>query len=85
MSFLGDDAPPRAWSTLAKDAEKLYDKHVQSGGGDFFKLKKEVEIQKMIASAWEKAGNSRKAEKLYQIAEERLSRAQSQYQGEGNE
>ena len=85
MSLLGDDAPARAWSTLAKDAEKLFDKHVQSGGGDFFKLKKEVEIQKMIASAWEKAGNSRKAEKLLRIAEERLSNAQSQYQGEDDE
>lgn len=82
MDILGEDASPRAWSTLAKDAEKLYDKHVQSSGGDFFKLKKEVEIQKTIATAWEKAGNERKAEKLNTIADERLRKAKEQHQGE---
>ena len=82
MNILGEDASPRAWNTLARDAEKLFEKHVQTSGGDFFKLKKEVEIQKMIASAWAKAGNERKAEKLTKIAEERLSNAQQQYQDE---
>ncbi len=82
MNMLGEDAPQRAWNTLAKDAEKLFEKHVQTSGGDLFKLKKEVEIQRMIATAWEKAGNSRKAEKLNQIAQERLSQAQDKYRSD---
>lgn len=72
MQILGDDASPRAWTTLAKDAEKLFEKHVQTNGSDFFKLKKEVQIQQFIASAWAKAGNERKAKKLLEMAEERL-------------
>lgn len=79
MGHLGDSAPTRAWNTLAKDAEKLFDKHVRSSGGDLFKLKKEVSIQQLIATAWEKAGNERKAAKLREEAEERLQNAQNRY------
>ena len=79
MGHLGDDAPARAWSTLAKDAEKLFEKHVRSSGGDLFKLKKECEIQRQIATAWEKAGNTRKATKMREDADTRQSRAEGQY------
>lgn len=81
MRFMEEKATPRDWGTLARDTEKLYEKHVRTGGGDFFKLKKEVAIQHMIATAWEKAGNERKAEKLHEIADERLERAQQQHGG----
>ena len=81
MGFLGEKATPRDWNTLARDTEKLFDKHVLSGGGDFFKLKKEVAIQHMIANAWENAGNTRKAEKLHAIADERLKKGQQQHGG----
>lgn len=79
MGHLGDEAPARAWSTLAKDAEKLFEKHVRSNDGDLFKLKKECEIQRQIATAWEKAGNTRKATKLREEADTRQSRAEGQY------
>lgn len=79
MGHLGDEAPPRAWNTLAKDAEKLFEKHVRSDGGDLFKLKKECEIQRQIATAWEKAGNERKATKLREDADARQQRAEGQY------
>ncbi len=81
MNHMGEGATARDWNTLARDTEKLFDKHVISNGSDFFKLKKEVEIQNMIAEAWEKAGNERKAEKLREMAAERLSRAQQQHGG----
>ena len=81
-SFMEGKATPRDWGTMARDTEKLFDKHVLSNGSDFFKLKKEVAIQHMIADAWEKAGNSRKAEKLHEIANERLENAQQQHSGE---
>ena len=82
MGFLGEKATPRDWSTLARDTEKLFEKHVRSGGGDYFKLSKEVAIQKMIADAWEKAGNSRKAEKIRNEAEERLLNSKQQNSSE---
>ena len=59
--------------------EKLFEKHVSSSGGDLFKLKKECEIQRQIATAWEKAGNTRKATKMREDADTRQSRAEGQY------
>lgn len=79
MNHLGDEAPVRAWGVLAKDADKLFEKHVRSGGGDLFKLKKEVQIQHQIAQAWRKAGNERKADKMQQDADTRLEKAQNRY------
>lgn len=79
MNHLGSEASPRAWNVLAKDAEKLFEKHVRSGGGDLFKLKKEVQIQRQIAQAWRNAGNERKAEKMQEDADSRLQKAQNRY------
>ena len=79
MGHLGEEAPARAWGVLAKDADKLFEKHVRSGGGDLFKLKKEVQIQHQIAQAWRKAGNERKAEKMQEDADSRLEKAQNRY------
>lgn len=81
MGHLGEEATQRDWNTLARSTEKLFEKHMMSNGSDFFKLKKEVEIQNMIAEAWDKAGNSRKAEKLREFAQERLERGQQQHGG----
>ena len=79
MNHLGDEAPARAWGVLAKDADKLFEKHVRSNGSDLFKLKKEVEIQHQIARAWRNAGNERKAEKMQENADSRLEKAQNRY------
>ncbi len=79
MSHLGSEASERSWGTLAKDAEKLFEKHVRSNGSDLFKLKKEVEIQNMIADAWEKAGNERKATKIREEAAERKAKSENRY------
>lgn len=70
-----DEADKRAWATMAKDVEKLFMKKVRSDGSDYFKLTKEVEIQKLISQAYAKAGNTKKAEKLFAEATERLSNA----------
>lgn len=78
MGFLregGDDVPSSAWSTLAKDAEALFNKHVLSGGGDYFKVKKEVAIMNLIADAYEESGNAKdakKAKKIRESAQQRL-------------
>ena len=69
------DATPRDWAQLAKEAEKLFEKEIRSGGGDYFKLSKEVSIQKQVADIYAKAGNSKKAEKIAKDADERLSKA----------
>ena len=85
MGHLGDEAPTRAWNVLAKDADKLFEKHVRSGGGDLFKLKKEVQIQHQIAKAWRNAGNDRKADKMQKDADSRLEKAQNRYVTEDDE
>lgn len=82
MSFMGEDASPKLWKSLAKDVEKLFEKHVRSGGGDHFKLSKEVAIQKMIADAYEKAGDSKKAEKIRTDADTRMQTSRDRYQPE---
>lgn len=79
MGHLGEEAPARAWGVLAKDADKLFEKHVRSNGSDLFKLKKEVQIQHQIAQAWRNAGNERKAEKMQEDADSRLEKAQNRY------
>lgn len=82
MRFMGDEATPKQWKTLAKDVEKLFEKHVRSGGGDHFKLTKEVAIQKMIADAYEKAGDVKKAEKIRDDADKRMQVSRDRYQPE---
>lgn len=75
MSILreaGDDVPASAWATLVKDADTLFNKHVRSNGGDYFKVKKECAIMELIANAYEESGNTAKAEKLRSEAAQRL-------------
>lgn len=78
MQHLGEAAPAKAWSTLAHDAEKIFEKHILSTTTDFLKLKKEVQIQKQIAGAWEKANNAPKAERLHRTADKRLEEAREE-------
>lgn len=80
MRHLTDmQASPAEWGRAAKEAEKLYSKGVQTNSGDYFKITKEVTIQKMVARCYAQAGNTKKAEKLAREAEERLQNAKSQY------
>lgn len=78
------EADERTWASMAKDVEKLYEKKVRSGGGDYFKLNKELQIQKQVADCWEHAGNLKKAQKLREDADTRLEAAKSQYKTEGS-
>ncbi len=72
------EASPRDWAQLAKEAEKLFEKEIRSGGGDYFKLTKEVSIQRQVADIYSKADNSKKAEKISKDANERLSNAKKE-------
>lgn len=81
MRHLNDmEAPPAEWARTAKEVDRLFTKGVLTGSGDYFKLSKEVAIQRMVASCYEKAGNTKKAEKMVEEAETRLRNAKSQYQ-----
>lgn len=68
-------ATKRDWAQLAKEAEKLFDKEIRSGGGDYFKLSKEVAIQKQVAQLYSLAENAKKATKIATEADERLKKA----------
>lgn len=78
MGFL-EEEPAAVWASMAKDVDKIFTKNVLTGSRDLFKLRKEVAIQKMIADAWEKGGNTKKAQKLRQEADTRLENATSRY------
>lgn len=65
-------AAKRDWAAMARATEKLFEKGVLSNTTDHFKLSKEVEIQKIISTIFRKAGNTKKADKLQESAEERL-------------
>lgn len=68
-------ATKRDWAQLAKEAEKLFEKEIRSGGGDYFKLTKEVAIQKQVANLYANAENEKKADKIMADAMERLKNA----------
>ena len=58
------------WKTMAKDAESLYAKRAYAG--DYFRVKKDVEIMKIIAEAYRKAGDDKRADKMEKEAETKL-------------
>lgn len=72
------EASEREWASLAKEVEKLFERHIRSGGADYFKLSKEVEIQKQLVELYENAGNVKKANRIYQDATRRLERAEGE-------
>jgi len=65
----------RAWTTLAKDAESIFKKEILSNSGEYFRVKKEVAVQRTIASAFERAGDEKKSERLRKDADQRLAEA----------
>lgn len=56
---------------LAKEAESSYNRYIRTKSDDYFKVKKEVSIQKRIAGYYEKGGNEKKAALLRKDAEKR--------------
>ncbi len=74
------EATERQWGTLAKEVESIFEKGVLTNTGDYFKLSKEVAIQKMVAEAYRKAGNERKADKLTESADNRLKNSKERFQ-----
>ncbi len=76
------DAPERAWGTLVKDAELIANKKLITNTDDYFKIKKEYDIQMLLVKAHEKAGNTRKAEKLKEAATLRLKASAQKSNGE---
>lgn len=56
---------------LAREAESFYNRSIRTKSGDYFKVKKEVAIQRKIAGYYEKGGNERKADSLRKDAEKR--------------
>ncbi len=78
MHYSEAEATEREWASLAKEVDKLFERHIRSGGADYFKLSKEVEIQKQLVELYENAGNVKKANRIYQDATRRLERAEGE-------
>lgn len=74
-------APALEWKRMVKKVDKLFFKKVKTGG-DYFKLQKALGIQRQIADCYERAGDSKKAEKLRNEADREDEQARSQYQEE---
>lgn len=72
------------WRTLAKDAESLYAKRAYAG--DFFRVKKDADIMKLIAEAYRRAGDEKKAAKIEEDADSVLeeSRDNAERNSENN-
>ena len=70
------EASEREWAGLAKEVEKLFERYIRSSGADYFKLSKEVEIQKQLVELYENAGKVKKANRIYQEATRRLEQAE---------
>ena len=85
MEHLGTEASPRVWHLLARDTEKLFKRNIKTGSEEFFRLRKEVEIQNMIADAWAKTGDERKAAEHRSEAEERLNKIKERIKEEAEE
>lgn len=85
MEHLGTEASPRVWHLLARDTEKLFERNIKTGSEEFFRLRKEVEIQNLIADAWAKTGDERKAAEHRTEAEERLNKVKERIKKEAEE
>lgn len=56
---------------LAKEAESSYNRYIRTKTNDYFKLKKEISIQRKIAEYYEEGGNAKKAASLRKDADKR--------------
>lgn len=72
------EASPQEWRRMVKKVDKLFFKKVKTGG-DYFKIQKALGIQRMIADCYERAGDTKKAEKLRAEADREDEQARSQY------
>lgn len=75
------EAPALEWKRMVKKVDKLFFKKVKTGG-DYFKLQKALGIQRRIADCYERAGDTKKAEKLRAEADREDEQARSQYKEE---
>ena len=71
-NFLSEAEDKRTWLTLARDADKLYSKNAYEG--DYFKVKKDVEVMELIASLYERGGDTRRADKILKDARNTLEK-----------
>ena len=55
--------------------ERIYKFKVETRSGDYFKISKEVVIQKKIGNFYKESGDERKGDKILEKAEKRLSEA----------
>lgn len=62
---------PEAVMQMVKEVESSYNRYIKTKSDDYFKVKKELSIQRRIAEYYEKAGNEKKAASLRKDAEKR--------------
>ena len=74
---------PEAVLQLAKEAESSYNRYIRTKSDDYFKVKKEVAIQRKIAGYYEKGGNEKKAASLRKDAEKREKNSKKGIREEG--
>lgn len=84
VAYLEDieDMDTRQWANVARDVNRIFEKKVWTDTTDHFRIGKEVAIQKKVAGLFEKAGNTRKAEKMIEEGEERVQASKDKYQPE---
>ncbi len=71
-----DLAVKNMWKSCAKDADSLFMKSVFETS-DFFAIKKEVQVVRLIAESWRKSGNEKRATDLEELAGEQLEKSRS--------
>ena len=74
---------PEAVLQLAKEAVSSYNRYIPTKSDDYFKVKKEVAIQRKIAGYYEKGGNEKKAASLRKDAEKREKNSKKGIREEG--
>lgn len=77
-----EDMSKREWAAVVRMVDKIFEKKVWTDSTDHFRLSKEVNIQKRVAGMYEKAGNQKKADKMKEEGEARLSESKDKYQPE---
>lgn len=73
VNFLSEVEDKRIWQALAREVDKLYSKNAYEG--DYFKVKKDVSVMELIASIYEHAGDTRKAEQISKKAQSILDKS----------
>ncbi len=71
-----DFAVKTMWKNCAREADSLFTKTAFLSN-DFFAVKKEVEIVRLIAECWRRSDNERRASELEKLAEENYEQSRS--------